>query len=176
MKNITVYCGSSLGNHPEYKKVAKDLGKWMVQNDLGLIYGGGHIGLMGVIANSVLDNGGKATGIIPTLLVEKEIAHQNLTTLHIVKDMTERKVKLMELGDAFIALPGGPGTIEEITEAISAARLNLHQKPCIMMNTHGYYDDFLSQYDLMVKNGFLLEEHRDLVKAVSDVDELNNFL
>ena len=176
MKNITVYCGSNTGKDPEYKKIAQDLGKWLAHNNIGLVYGGGHIGLMGVIANSVLDNGGKVTGIIPTLLVEKEIAHKSLSALHIVKDMTERKVKLMELGDAYIALPGGPGTIEEISEAISAARLNLHKKPCIMMNIHGYYDDFLSQYDLMVKEGFLLDEHRDLVKDAASIDDLDRFL
>lgn len=176
MKNITVYCGSNPGNDPIYKETAIELGKWIAGNGYDLVYGGGKIGLMGVIADTVLDNGGNVTGVIPVLLVEKEIAHHGLTELYIVSDMTARKKKMLELGDAFIALPGGPGSIEEITEAASAARLSIHDCPCILLNVNNYYDSMIRQYDLMVKEGFLFKEQRDVLISVDSVNKLSQYI
>ncbi len=176
MKNITVYCGSKIGTDPIYKEAAESLGKWIAQNGLTLVYGGGSLGLMGTVANSVIENGGSSMGIIPKLLVEKEQAHSGVSDLIIVQNMSERKNKMLELGDAYITLPGGPGSIEEISEAISAVRLGIHSGKCILLNINHYYDDLLNQYDKMVSEGFLPQEQRDILISVDTVDALDKIL
>lgn len=153
--NIVVYCGASIGNHEIFVESAKSLARWIAKNGHTLIYGGGKAGLMGVLADEVLLHNGKVIGIIPTFLVDRELSHPGLTRLEIVNSMSERKNKMIELGDCYIALPGGPGTLEEISEAISWARIGQHQNPCILFNVGGYYDKLKEFYDVMVENGFL---------------------
>lgn len=155
--NISVYCGASLGNKEVYIEAAKALGKWIADNGHTLVYGGGNVGLMGIIADEVLENNGEVIGIIPSFLVDRELSHPNLTRLEIVNSMSERKNKMIELGNCYIALPGGPGTLEEISEVISWARIGQHQNPCILFNVEGYYDKLKDFYNDMVMSEFLTE-------------------
>lgn len=174
--NIAVYCGASSGKNYIYTEKAVELSKWIASNNNTLVYGGGNVGLMGLIADTVLENGGSAIGVIPTFLVDKEIAHQGLTELHTVETMHERKAKMISLSDCFIALPGGPGTLEEITEVISWGRIGQHVNPCILFNTNGYYDLLKSQYDLMVDEGFLSKEDRDKILFTDSFNEIEVFI
>ena len=174
--NISVYCGASVGNNELYIDAAKSLGKWIAENGHTLVFGGGKAGLMGAIADEVLKHNGKAIGIIPTFLEERELSHPNLTRLEIVNSMSERKNRMIELGNCYIALPGGPGTLEEITEVISWARIGQHQNPCILLNVDGYYDKLKGFYADMVTNGFLKEsDHRGMLFADS-IEELNDYI
>ncbi|MCC9854856.1 TIGR00730 family Rossman fold protein, partial [Streptococcus agalactiae] len=134
---ITIFCGASTGENPVYSEKTVALAQWMAQNKHALVYGGGKVGLMGVMADTVIANGGYTTGVIPTFLRDREIAHENLSELIIVNNMPERKAKMMLLGDAFIALPGGPGTLEEISEVISWSRIGQNDNPCILYNVNG---------------------------------------
>ncbi len=152
--NISVYCGASLGNKDLYEEAARTLGKWIAENGHTLVYGGGKAGLMGLIADEVLLHNGKVIGIIPTFLMDRELSHPNLTRLEVVHSMSERKNKMIELGNCYIALPGGPGTLEEISEVISWARIGQHHNPCILFNVGGYYDKLKDFYNDMVTNGF----------------------
>ncbi|PIE78216.1 MAG: TIGR00730 family Rossman fold protein [Candidatus Delongbacteria bacterium] len=174
--NITVYCGASIGTKEIYKLETAKLGNWIADRGDTLVYGGGNIGLMGTIADSVLHNGGKAIGIMPTFLMERELAHTNLTEMIIVESMTERKLKMIELGDCYIALPGGPGTLEEISEVISWARLGKNNNPCIFLNIDGHYNSLKNYYDDMVKNGFLSESDRSKVLFADSFDEIDKFI
>lgn len=140
MKNICVYCGSSFGKSPVYRQAAQSLARELVARDLGLVYGGASVGLMGELANTVLALGGRAVGVIPTRLALKEIAHEGLDELIVVDSMHERKATMERLSDGFIALPGGWGTLEEIFEILTWAQLGLHEKPCGLLNIDGYYD------------------------------------
>lgn len=135
------FCGASTGENPVYSEKTVALAQWMAQNKHSLVYGGGKVGLMGVMADTVIANGGYTTGVIPTFLRDREIAHENLSELIIVNNMPERKAKMMLLGDAFIALPGGPGTLEEISEVISWSRIGQNDNPCILYNVNGYFND-----------------------------------
>jgi len=155
--NIAVYCGASLGNKPLFVEAAKELGRWIAENGHTLVYGGGKAGLMGVIADEVLGRGGEVIGVIPTFLVERELSHPNLSQLHIVNSMSERKNMMIQLANCYIALPGGPGTLEEIAEVISWARIGQHQNPCILFNSGGYYNKLKQFFDDMVENGFLTD-------------------
>ena len=157
--HITVFCGSSLGNTKEYESAAKELGKLFAQKNIRLIYGGGSIGLMGTIADAVLKNGGQVTGVIPEFLGTKEIAHHRLTQLIRVETMHERKMKMHELAEGFIILPGGIGTMEEFFEILTWAQLGLHQKPIGILNVKGYYDDLIHLMQQMTNRGFLKPEH-----------------
>ena len=157
-KNVTVYCGASFGNDERYQEVTKKLGEWIGKNNYNLVYGGGKSGLMGLIADSVLENGGKVTGIITHFLSEREVAHEGITKLIKVDTMSERKKKMADLADIFIALPGGPGTLEEITEVVSWAVLALHPCPCIFFNFDNYYNHIRDFYDLMVEKGYMKKE------------------
>lgn len=148
--NITVYCGASQGNLPLYSQVAIDLGNWITKHEHTLIYGGGKAGMMGKLADSVLQKGGEVIGIIPTFLKERELAHKSLTKIIEVDSMAERKQRMLDYGDACIALPGGPGTLEEITEVISWSRIGKNQNPCIVYNENNYYDALKNMYDTMV--------------------------
>lgn len=173
---IAVYCGASTGNSQEYINATKELGAWMGKHGYDLVYGGGNAGLMGLIADTVIDAGCNVTGIIPSFLVERELAKDNITVLEIVDDMHERKRKMMELANAYIALPGGPGTLEEIAEVISWGRIGQHTNPCILLNYNGFYDSLKSQYEHMVKEGFLTQEDFDKVLFAESIDEIKPFI
>jgi uncharacterized protein (TIGR00730 family) len=163
MKRICVFCGSSFGVRPTYQVAARELGKTLVQRGLGLVYGGGNVGLMGEIADAVLEAGGEAIGVIPTALVEKELAHRGLTELHVVASMHERKALMVDLADGFIALPGGFGTFEEFCEVLTWAQLGFHQKPFGLLNVDGFYDRLLVMFDHATEEGFVRPRHRSLI-------------
>lgn len=157
MKSICVFCGSSMGFHPIYKKSAYDLGKHIAHENLTLIYGGGSVGLMGVLANSVLEHGGKVIGIIPKFLYEWEVGHDDISELIIVDSMHERKQKMAELAQGFIAMPGGIGTLEELFEIFTWSQLALIKKPIAIFNVHHFYDDITHFLNKIVKEGFIKE-------------------
>lgn len=163
MQRICIYCGSSPGNNPIYRDVAERLATEMVSRNLGLVYGGASIGIMGVIADAVMAQGGEVIGVIPKVLVEKEVSHMSLTDLRVVNSMHERKSLMAELADGFIALPGGLGTLEELFEILTWAQLGLHQKPCALLNVNGYYDALISFLDLAVAEQFVKPKHRGLL-------------
>ena len=173
---ITVFCGANNGKSESYIKNATELGEWIADNNHTLVYGGGKIGLMGVIADTVLENRGEVIGIMPQFLVDREISHTGITEFIIVDDMSVRKAKLIDLGDVFIALPGGPGTLEEISQVISWVRVGKKDAPCILMNVDGYYD-FLEQYfDKMVAEGFLTIEDRKNTLFTDNIEEMERFI
>ena len=151
--NITVYLGANAGNDPKLQEAVEALGKWIGENGHDLIYGGSKCGLMGSIAESVLQNGGKVTGVEPQFFVDSELQHDGLTELIVTKDMTDRKTKMIELGDAFIAFPGGTGTLEEIAEVMSKVSLRQLDAPCIWYNLNGYYDAQKAQLNHMIEMG-----------------------
>ncbi len=169
--NITVYCGSSFGKDPAFRACAKDFGTWIGAHGHRLVYGGSQVGLMGVLADAVLDAGGKVTGVEPRFLIERELQHDGLDELIMVDTMVERMTKMIELGDAFVALPGGVGTLEEISEVASRIRLELTDAPCIFLNAAGYYDDFKRYMDRMAREGFILEHEYAKISFVSSVEE-----
>jgi hypothetical protein len=162
---ISVFCGSSTGDHPQFREAAAQLGREMSARKIGLVFGGGCVGLMGVVADAVLSSGGHAIGVIPNALVARELAHRGLPDLRVVNSMHERKALMAQLGDAFIALPGGFGTFEEFCEAVTWTQLGLHHKRCGLLNTGGYYDALLSLFDRAVENGFVRAEGREIVTA-----------
>lgn len=170
--NITVYCGSRLGEKSVFKDMAIELGNWIAKSGHSLVYGGGNVGLMGTVANTVLEGDGKVYGIIPEFLLDQEKGHEGLYTLEIVESMPERKTRMINLGDAFIALPGGPGTLEEISEIISLRRLNRTEKPCIVYNIDGFYDPLKKLLDEMVSDDFLPAENLDKVIFANNLDEI----
>ena len=172
MKRICVFCGSTTGSHPAFEQVTGELGKLLVKGRLGLVYGGGNIGLMGVIAKTVLKEGGEVIGIIPEALAEKELAFQEIADLRIVQTMHERKALMEQLSDGFIALPGGYGTLEEICEMITWAQLGIHHKPCGLLNLEGFYDAFLAFLDHQVQQGFVTKSNRTLVMDAKDPETL----
>ncbi|AMB99229.1 lysine decarboxylase [Aerococcus urinaehominis] len=153
--NITVYCGANHGKQSAYVHAARQLGTWIAQQGHCLVYGGGKAGLMGVLADEVLGHGGRVIGVIPDFLVDREVAHAGLSELHIVTDMSVRKQKMFDLGQAFIALPGGPGTLEELTEVFSWAILGKNAAPVIVYNVDNYYQPLQTMYQQMVHQGFL---------------------
>lgn len=156
---VTVYCGSSLGRSPAYAAAARQLGREMVARGLGLVYGGASVGLMGVLADTVLAEGGEVIGVIPRHLVDREIAHPAVGDMRVVATMHERKALMAELGDAFVALPGGAGTLEELFEAWTWAQLGLHAKPCGVLNVEGYFDSLLRLIGHTVDEGFVRAEY-----------------
>ncbi len=176
MKKIAIYCGASTGNKLIYQEKTEELGLWMVKNNYGLIFGGGAAGLMGIISNTIISNNGSTIGVMPTFLVERELAHQQLDKLIIVKDMHERKKKMIDLADIFIALPGGPGTLEEISEVVSWGRIGEHQNPCIFYNIDGYYDILATFFDQMVETNFLSSEDRQKILFSASLNEIEDFI
>lgn len=176
MKNIAIYCGSSSGFSENYLKFAYDLGKYLALNNYGLIYGGAQVGLMGAVANGVLENGGKAIGIIPRFLQTKEIAHANLTELIIVETMHERKTKMCDLADAVIAIPGGFGTMDEVFEMLTWAQLGLHKKPIGLLNHNQFYDNLIAQAQKMVDEGFLSQINKDMLLVCDNLTELMSIM
>jgi uncharacterized protein (TIGR00730 family) len=159
VKKIAVFCGSSNGASDVYKKEAKTLGKELVKREIALIYGGASVGIMGAVADSVLEYGGQVIGVIPSFLVNREISHQNLSEMIIVDSMHERKAKMAELADGFIALPGGPGTLEEFLEMFTWSQLGLHHKPCGLLNINHYYDPLIALFNHMSVEQFLHEKY-----------------
>jgi uncharacterized protein (TIGR00730 family) len=174
MPRICVFCGSSFGSNPAYSRAAEHLGESFTDGNIELVYGGATVGLMGLLADAVLQGGGRVTGVIPQALVEKEIAHTGLTDLRVVSSMHERKAIMADLADAFIALPGGFGTLEEFCEVLTWSQLGLHRKNCGLLNLNGYYDGLLSLFDHAVAEGFLKAANRKLVQSDSDPDRLIN--
>jgi uncharacterized protein (TIGR00730 family) len=167
LKRICVYCGSSVGGRPAYKEAAQCLGELMAERGIGLVFGGGCIGLMGVVADAVLARGGEAIGVIPQSLVRREIGHRGVTKLHVVETMHQRKALMADLSDAFIALPGGYGTLEEICETITWSQLGIQQKPCGLLNIENYWDGMLQFLDHAVEEEFVRPENRPLVLVAS---------
>jgi hypothetical protein len=170
MKSICVYCGSSPGRQESYAVAARDLARAMVDRNLRLVYGGACVGIMGMVADAVLEFGGEAVGVIPEGLVRREVAHANLTELHITHSMHERKTLMAELADGFIALPGGIGTLEEIFEIWTWAQLGMHGKPCGLLNVEGYYDALTAFLDHTVAERFVKETHRDMLIVEKNPD------
>lgn len=172
MKSICVFCGSNMGRNPDYEKGAIQLGKEIANRGITLVYGGGNVGLMGVVADAVLSAGGEVFGVIPEFLVSKELAHQGLTRLETVESMHDRKARMAELSDAFIALPGGYGTLEEFCEVLTWAQLGLHQKPHGLLNIAGYYDPLLQFFDQAVTEKLVRPVHRALVLEATEPEVL----
>jgi uncharacterized protein (TIGR00730 family) len=172
MKRICVFCGASPGARPEYRHATEELARLLTAQGIGVVYGGGGVGLMGALADAVIAEGGEITGVIPRSLTEREIAHRDVTDMRVVGSMHDRKALMAELSDAFVALPGGIGTLEELFEVFTWAQLGLHQKPCALLNVAGYYDgiaDFLSH---AVTERFLRDETRELLMVGHNPGEL----
>ena len=172
MKQVCVYCGSSPGQRPEYAQAARALGEALVERELALVFGAGKIGMMGVLARTVLEHGGDVTGVIPKALHALDLALEEITDLRVVEDMHERKALMAELADAFIALPGGFGTVEELFEILTWAQLALHAKPVGLLNVAGYFDHLIRFVDHATAEGFLDAAHRDLLLVDETADGL----
>ena len=172
LRRICVYCGSRTGVHPEYTEQARILGRILAERDLELVFGGGSIGLMGVVADSVLEAGGSVIGVIPKFLSRKEVLHQALTETRIVASMHERKALMEKLSDAFIALPGGLGTFEELFEILTWSQLGLHRKNVGLLNVRGFFDPFETLLSNAIEEGFVKPEYRELTFLSSNVQEL----
>lgn len=168
MQRVCVFCGSSVGKRPDYAAAAQRLGTLLAERGLGLVYGGGRVGLMGIVADAVLAGGGTVTGVIPSFLLTKEIDHRGVTDLRVVNTMHERKALMADLADGFIALPGGFGTLDEFCEILTWAQLGLHRKPCGLLDVAGYYEAFLSFLDRATGDGFVLPQFRSLVLSDDD--------
>lgn len=168
MKRVCVFCGSSVGAKAIYVDAAREMGRLIASKGIGLVYGGGDVGLMGVIADATLEAGGDVIGVIPRALADREIAHKGLTTLHIVDSMHTRKAMMAELADAFIAMPGGVGTFEEFFEAVTWTQLGLHRKPCGLLNVDGFYTPLVQFINQAVAEGFIRAVHR---KVIVDDDD-----
>jgi uncharacterized protein (TIGR00730 family) len=171
MKRVCVNCGASPGFDGAYMEAARNLGDTLARRRLDLVYGGSEVGLMGEVANTVIQAGGQVIGIIPQSFAHK-VSHRGLTELHVVGSMHERKQMMFDLSDAFVALPGGFGTIEEVTELLTWAQLGLHKKPCGILNVSGYFDPFLYFLDRAVKEGFIKREHRNMLLVSEEPNEL----
>lgn len=179
MKTICVFCGSSMGFNPAYRQVAEDFAKLLASQQIKLIYGGASVGLMNVLANTMILNGGHVTGIMPQHLIDIEVAHTGLHEMIVVNNMAERKTRMLEMADAFVALPGGFGTLDEITEVLTQTQLRLSEKPLALLNANGYFDHLLKFLDHGVAEGFIREEHRNSIivsaEAKTLLSKLGNF-
>jgi uncharacterized protein (TIGR00730 family) len=172
MKNITVFCASSFGTDAVFEQEAFQLGATLAKNNIGLVYGGAQVGLMGAVANGALSEGGTVTGVLPQFLQTKEIAHPGLTELLLTETMHERKTKMNDLSDGVIALPGGFGTLEELFEILTWAQLGLHKKPVALLNVNGFYDELIAFIDTMVSKGLLKAVNRDMLLVDTNADAL----
>lgn len=172
MRRVCVFCGSNKGARAAYTGAAQALGTALTRRGIGLVYGGGGVGLMGVLADGVLEAGGEVIGVIPDALVAKEVAHKGLSDLRVVGSMHERKALMAELADAFVGLPGGYGTLEEFCEVITWAQLGLHRKPCGLLNIDGFYDPLLAFFDHAVAEQFVRPAHRSLILEAREPDRL----
>jgi uncharacterized protein (TIGR00730 family) len=171
VKRVAVYCGSANGSDPAFLAEAKRLGQLIAESGLGLVYGGASVGLMGAVADAALAGGAEVIGVLPEILSGSEIAHRGLTTLEMVPTMHERKARMVKLADAFLMLPGGYGTLDEMMEIVTWKQLRLHAKPCILINTSGYWDVLLEFLDRAVEAGFLKTENRELLEVVGTAAE-----
>ncbi|MET4108255.1 TIGR00730 family Rossman fold protein [Hymenobacter sp. UYP22] len=161
MKSVAVYCGASSGTNELFTQQAQAMGRALAERDFTLVYGGGRVGLMGAVADAVMQHGGRAIGVIPDFLADKELAHTGLTELHLVKSMHERKLMMADLAEGFVAMPGGYGTLEELFEVLTWGQLGLHRKPIGVLNVAGYYDHLLRALDHMADEGLLRRENRN---------------
>lgn len=174
--NITVYLGANEGNDPRLAQAVRELGRWIGESGNALIYGGSACGLMGELAKSVLDAGGKATGVEPQFFVDQGLLYDDLTELFVTKDMTERKAKMIELGDAFIAFPGGTGTLEEIAEVMSQVSLGQLDAPCILYDLNGYYDSLKALLDKMIEKGLSTPQRQRGIRFAANLEEITTIL
>lgn len=172
MKRLTVFCGSSFGTDKIYRESAAMLGEILAKREIELVYGGANVGLMGVVADSVLDNGGRVIGVLPKFLESKELAHNRITQMILVESLHERKSKMSELSDGVIALPGGFGTLEEFFEMLTWAQLGLHKKPVAILNINGYYNPLITFVRNMVEEGFLKRENMQMILIGDKIHEL----
>jgi hypothetical protein len=172
LKRICVFCGSSNGARDTYVAAAQQIGAGLARRGLEVVFGGGRVGLMGAVADAALDAGGRVIGVIPKALMDKELAHQRLIELHVVRSMHERKALMADLADGFIALPGGFGTLEEFCEIFTWTQLGFHNKPCGILNVDGYYDTLLRFFDQTVTEGFVRVQHRALILTANDTEHL----
>ncbi len=172
MPRVCVFCGSKVGNNPLYAEAARHFGSLLVARGLGVVFGGGHIGLMGVVADTVLQAGGEVVGVIPRALVDRELAHGGVSLMHVVGSMHERKALMADLSDAFVALPGGYGTADELFEILTWAQLGIHAKPIGLLNVAGYFDPLLAWVDRTVSEGFMKESHRRLLRVAQTAEEM----
>ena len=172
MKRIAVFCGSQKGTRPEYAAAAERLGELLAREKIELVYGGGMVGLMGIVADAALENGGHVIGVIPQSLVIKEVVHEKLSDLRVVKTMHERKALMAELADGFIALPGGYGTFEEFCEVLAWSQLGYHRKPFGLLDSAGFYAGMLEFFDHATREGFIRPQHRELVMVEEDAEKL----
>ena len=172
MKKIVVFCGSSLGFNPVYKEAAIELGNYFVKKQIGLVYGGGKIGMMGVISDTILAQNGDVIGVIPKLLEKEEVIHTGVEEMIVCKKMSERKVIMSKLVDGYITLPGGFGTLDELFEALTLGQLHIEQKPIGLLNVNGFFDAVLLQLDKMVEEGFLKQANRDMLFVSNSVKDL----
>lgn len=170
-KWVCVFCASAAGASPEYLSAARDLGRRIAERGYGLLYGGATVGAMGAVADAALASGGEVVGVIPVVIREREIDHRGLTELHVVGTMHERKAMLSDRADAFVALPGGYGTMDEFIEIVTWAQLRIHAKPCVLVNVSGFYDGLLRFLDTCVTEGFIQAENRKLVQVARDPEE-----
>jgi uncharacterized protein (TIGR00730 family) len=172
IQSICIFCGSSHGFAPEYALMAREMGRAIAARGWTLVYGGGNVGLMGVVADAALAAGGKVIGVIPEALLARELGHRGITELRVVDTMHERKAMMADLADAFIALPGGIGTFEEFFEVLTWAQLGIHRKPCGLLNTRGYYQPMMDLLGMAVNEGFLRAEHQGMVLTAERVEDL----
>lgn len=172
MKRLAVFCGSSIGYKPVYAEEAKKLGVFFAKNNIGLVYGGGKIGMMGVLADAVMDNKGEVIGVIPNLLRHEEVAHTKITEMIVTKKMSKRKITISKLVDGYIALPGGFGTLDEIFEALTLGQLGIENKPIGILNTNGYFNNLINQHDVMVREGFLKNDNKNMLQVSNSIEEL----
>jgi uncharacterized protein (TIGR00730 family) len=172
MKAVCVFCGSNVGRNPAYEKAAVSVGTALAKAGLRLVYGGGKVGLMGAVADAAIAAGGDVAGVMPRALVEREIGHAGLAELHVVETMHQRKTMMADLADAFIALPGGAGTLEEFFEQWTWAQLGIHAKPCGLLNVKDYFQPLLALIDKIVAEGFLTQTYRDMLIVEGDVEPL----
>ena len=172
MKRIAVFCGSSSGHNDIYRQTAVLLGKYLVANRIGLVYGGGRVGLMGVLADTVMDGQGEVIGVIPNLLRHEEVAHKKITQMIVTRKMSKRKVKISKLVDGYIALPGGFGTMDELFEALTLGQLAIEEKPVGILNINGFFEPMLKQLELMVREGFLHPENQSMLLVSDSVEGL----
>lgn len=173
--SLAVFCGSKTGSNPVFASDAIALGHWLAKHAIRLVYGGGSAGLMGIVADAVLEKGGRVTGIIPSLLLEWEVQHRSLTELIIVEDMHQRKKELYSRCDAALVLPGGFGTLDELFEIITWNQLTIHDKPIFILNSGGFYDALLQHIEQMKKEGFLYQEAIDRIQVIKNVEELDYY-
>lgn len=176
MPLVAVYCGSRSGNDEVYEKAARDLGQALAENGLGLVYGGASIGLMGAVADEVVNAGAEAVGVIPTFMLKHEIAHEKLTRLHLTDTMHTRKTVMAEYADAFVTLPGGLGTLEEIMEIATWRQLYQHEKPMIILNINGFYDKLIEHLEYTTEQGFMKQQDLDRLVVCNTIDEAIDLL